>query len=693
MKTRFVRSILVQGMILVRDNMKQPGHGLACALLVAAAGIADADGAVLFGENGLVEDRSAALAELVPWKAPDAALRLADEKVEHLGGGAYAITRTVKNVGGEPVAFKDELRVRDTFAADRYLIPCVNYNGNRFGAIKTPKGLSCEGQPWVFSYERTGIPSCTLTENGTTGLAVFAANDTKESLVSACSLVLSDERYEHVIVRPVTEAPYTYESKGVFGPRYDTHITLGAGEAFTAKSYVCVCRPKWTGYAYASLIDHALNLLDPQLKPCLTDDEVFDLGIRYVHALLYLYKGKWLVNEHYVNRMAHDCAAMRITREEMAERMKWEYWTTLGTYCQWFEVGWAGQNFLNARMLAVKSFATGDDALLEKAVGVFDAFVATQYPSGLLHTCYQFNFEANRVERRPSDVCNMGWAAAEAVRMKRLLAAHGVDKPEYVKFARGICDFFVSHWSDEWGFGKSWRMDGRPVAQAGTIGGFLVPALVELFDDTKEPKYLDAALRASDFYFKRDLDRFECTAGAIDCYCIDKETAWPFLNGSLSLYRITGDAKHLERAEKAAAYFTSWMFFFDGVYGPETDIVKHSWHTTGGTAVSTEHQGIDPWGAIAVPDLEELSELTGDAKWRRIASLMWANSMQCITTRLGEFYHGQQRPIGSQSEACLQARFTKYRPVIEAGYFSDILAPWPSAFRMWTVVRRKQHRQ
>ena len=149
MKTRFVRSILVQGMILVRDNMKQPGHGLACALLVAAAGIADADGAVLFGENGLVEDRSAALAELVPWKAPDAALRLADEKVEHLGGGAYAITRTVKNVGGEPVAFKDELRVRDTFAADRYLIPCVNYNGNRFGAIKTPKGLSCEGQPWA----------------------------------------------------------------------------------------------------------------------------------------------------------------------------------------------------------------------------------------------------------------------------------------------------------------------------------------------------------------------------------------------------------------------------------------------------------------------------------------------------------------------------------------------------------------
>ena len=445
------------------------------AVCAAAATVASADagGRVLFGRGGLVEDESAAIAELLPWKAPDAALRLADERIEHLCGGAYAVTRTVKNVGGGPVRFKDELRVRDVFEADRYLIPCVNYNGNEFGALKTPKGLSCDGEPWIFSYERTGVPSCTLTENGSTGLAVFAANDTKESLVSACSLELAEGRYEHVIVRPVTEAPYTYESKGVFGPRYDTYITLGAGETFTAKSYVCVCPPKWKGYACASLIDHALNLLDPRLEPCLSDDEGFDLGVRYIHSLLYLYKGRWLVNEHYVNRMAHDCAAMRITREEMAERMKWEYWTTLGTYCQTFEVGWAGQNFLNARMLAVKAFETGDDDLLKKAVGVFDAFVATQQPSGLIHTCYQFNFEAGRVERRPADACNMGWAAAEAVRMKQLLAAHGVDRPEYVRFARASATSLSSTGRRNGASGRAgvstavrWRTPGRSAASS-----------------------------------------------------------------------------------------------------------------------------------------------------------------------------------------------------------------------------------
>ena len=658
---------------------------------LAAAALCAADGETLFGPDGFAESRDAALAELVPWAAPDASLVLESEKAEYLGDGAYSVVRTVRNAGTRPVAFNDELRVRDLFAADRYLIPCVNYNGNEFGSLRTPKGLSEGGEPWTFSYQRTGVPSCTLTESAETGLAVFAANDTKSSLVSSCSLQKgADGLFEHVVVRPVVEAPVTYESKGVFGPRYVTYITLGPGETFTAKTHVCVCRPKWRCYAFASLVDHALRLLDPKLEPCLTDDESFCLGTRFIHSLLYLYKGKWLICEHVTNRMIHDCAAMRITREEMAERMKWEYWTDLATFCQTFEVGWAGQNFLNARMLAVRAFRNGESDLLEKAVGVFDAFVEKQYPSGLLLTCYNHNFEPDCEKRRAPDVCNMGWAAAEAVRMAQLLAAHGMDGSKYVAFARKICDFFVGHWSDECGFGKSWRVDGTPVATAGTIGGFMIPALVEMYGETKDRKYLDAALKAGDFYFKRDLSRFECTAGAIDCYCIDKETAWPFLNGELSLYKITGDAKHLDRAEMAAAYFTSWMFFFDGVYGPETDFAQYGYHMTGGTSVSAEHQAIDSWGSLAVPDLEELADLTGDAKWRRVAGLMWANAVQGITTRVGQIIRGKQRPIGSQNEAFFQARFTKYRPVIEEGYFNDLLAPWPSAFRMWTVERRRQ---
>ena len=605
-------------------------------------------------------------------------------------------------------------------------------------ATPIPTGLSRDGEPWIFSYERTGIPGCTLTENGEIGVALFAAADTPESLVCACGLQPSDfstfqpfnfSTFDHVLVRPVVEAPLTYTAKGEFGPRHETSITLGTGERFTATSFVCVCRPKWPNYAFAALAGHALRLLQPRLAPCMDEAEAFDLGVRYIHSLLYLYKGKWLVCEHVVNRMAHDCSAMRISREEIAERMKWEYWTDLGTWCETFEVGWAGQNFLGARMLALRALgeaplrkvngeklrwentaasgfvaaASGgsgapppsipDPALLEKAIGIFDAFVATQRPNGLLHRCYNDNFFEGALEKRPTDACNMGWAAAEAVRMARLLRAHGIDKPEFVAFAKRICDFFVSNWSDEWGFGKRWRVDGTPLERDGTIGGFLIPALAELYDETGEKRWLDAALRASDFYFARDLDRFLCTAGAIDCQCIDKETAWPFVSGSLTLYRITGDGKHLERAEKAAWYFLSWMFFFDTVVGPETDFAKYGYHTTGGTAVSLEHQCIDPWGAIIVPDLVELADATGNNDFQAFARLLWANCLQGVTRRLGDFIHDRQRPIGSQNEGFCQARYNKYRPVVEPGYFNDVLAPWPSAFRAWTVARLARKRE
>ncbi|MBR4612320.1 MAG: hypothetical protein IKO40_06340, partial [Kiritimatiellae bacterium] len=602
--------------------------------------------------------------------------------------------------------------------ASRYLIPCVNYDGNGAAApaaaTPIPTGLSRDGEPWLFSYERTGIPGCTLTENAETGVALFAASDTPQSLVCACGLEIVEssklkvqscesasrqpfnlstfQPFNHLLVRPVVEAPLTYEAKGVFGPRYESAITLAPGERFTANSFVCVCRPKWPDYAFASLAGHALRLLSPCLAPCMDESEAFDLGIRFIHSLLYPYKGKWLVCEHVVNRMAHDCSAMRISREEMAERMKWEYWTDLGTWCETFEVGWAGQNFLNARMLALRALE-GDPALLEKAIGIFDAFVATQRPNGLLYRCYNDNFFEGALEKRPTDACNMGWAAAEAVRMARLLRAHGIEKPEYVAFAERICDFFVSHWSDADGFGKRWRVDGTPLERDGTIGGFLIPALTELYDETGERRWLDAALRASDFYFARDLDRFICTAGAIDCRCIDKETAWPFVFGSLALYRITGDRKHLERAEKAAWYFISWMFFFDTISAPESDFAKYGYHTTGGTAVSLEHQCIDPWGAIIVPDLMELADATGNDDFREFAHLMWANSLQGITRRLGEFFHDKQRPIGSQNEGFSQARYNKYRPVVEPGYFNDVLAPWPSAFRMWTVARLARMRK
>ena len=133
------------------------------------------------------------------------------------------VRREWENVSGDCVHFRCALKVKARFVAERYLIPCVNYNGNRWGKGCEPKGIERDGQPWVFSAQRTGIPACTISECADQALAVFAV-DTPKSLDSACSLEAdSDGVLTHVIWYPAIERPLTYCRRDEYG------AGLGAG--------------------------------------------------------------------------------------------------------------------------------------------------------------------------------------------------------------------------------------------------------------------------------------------------------------------------------------------------------------------------------------------------------------------------------------------------------------------------------
>lgn len=181
-------------------------------------------------------------------------------------------------------------------------------------------------------------------------------------------------------------------------------------------------------------------------------------------------------------------------------------------------------------------------------------------------------------------------------------------------------------------------------------------ALIEVYKITKEERYLKTAATSMDFYFKRDLDNFICTAGAIDCTCIDKETAGPFLIGALDLYEITGDKKYVDYALKAAYYFSSWIFHYDALYNPEDDFSVYGYYTSGSTSVSAQHPALDQWGELMSPEFLRLYRITGDKKWSTRALMMWYNATQLIATEKTPPIHGVKRPVGSQNEAFFQCR-------------------------------------
>ena len=352
-----------------------------------------------------------------------------------------------------------------------------------------------------------------------------------------------------------------------------------------------------------------------------------------------------------------------------------------------FEAGWSGQCMQQARMFILEYKRSGEKRYLDDALSCFDSWIKTQKDCGLFPANYARHINGNYV---PNDVCNYSWGAIETVRAYRLLSGIGIERPEYVTFARRILDFLISQYTDEGGFGLSYTVFGEKVSDGGSIGGFTCMALVEFYKLTGERHYLDMAVRSYDMYFRRDLDDFICTAGAIDCSCIDKETAYPFIYTALELYDITGDQIYLERAQKAAYYFFSWAYHYDAIYDSDSDFEKYGYYTSGGTAVSTQHPAIDPWGEIAVPDFFRIARYTHDDKWIKRARMMWNNAILCITeNREGDVKLGHRRPYGAQSEAFFQCRWTRnYRPDCEQrGHINDMFVGWVSAYRLSALER------
>ena len=181
------------------------------------------------------------------------------------------------------------------------------------------------------------------------------------------------------------------------------------------------------------------------------------------------------------------------------------------------------------------------------------------------------------------------------------------------------------------------------------------------------------------FYMKRDLDQFYCTAGALDTCCVDKETASPFLMSAILLYELTGKQVYLEYGEKAAYYFTSWMFHYQPCYSEEDDICLYGVKIRGLTAVSAQHHHLDVYATILVPYLRKLAVYTQNDQWSIRADWMWRAASQLVGDGK-KMIHGRIRPRGSQNEAIFQCHWASEGYV--RGALNDWLVAWPCAFRL-----------
>ena len=574
------------------------------------------------------------------------------------------------------------------------MVPAVSYNGNGWGTFPEYIGdRDKDGTPWSWASHRVTIPSCTYSENEHISIALMSkANDN-----SACSLYQEEDGKHHVVIFPEEEKPRTLQRhfwgepfQGTMEPRQD----------FTA--IIQVVPSDGAKHRYKHLMDFAFRYFGHKLPAPRTAQQLNHLALSYCHFLFMREKdglagftsgSQWHANTCSYKKYEHRyqpgwvgqsvSMANAFIREYLrtGDRLKLEL--ALETHDAWLKHGFIrpGLSYAMIDKSDMTYADVSDPAVLDPWLWGEDSIESLKgRRSRLLRDGFIEKHEDGRAKYvNPADACNLGTTAEGYFEAYDLLRQADIEKPEYLQTAIEICDFAMQSQDDNGCFAKAWDENGNVRAKKGTIGCFLILPLLNAYVRTKKEAYLESARRAFDFYYQELEEYGFTTAGALDTYSIDKESASPLLRCCLKLQEVTGDPRYIAKAEKIGWYLATWMMHFTVDYPDDTVIGQMGYDTFGSTSVSTPHNALDQYALRDVLSFKRLYELTGNIQWRERAKALWCNANQCISDGT-LIVNGRIRPAGSQDEAIFHTRWG--RSWVPPFMPSQWLPAWPCAFRL-----------
>ena len=580
------------------------------------------------------------------------------EKVEALDSSTFKITCVFK-AGKDLDSVLLQTGFNHLSKSGFWMIPSVNYNGNDWGRGKEPKGAKEGGQWRSVSFRRTPIPGAMYSEGDRYAVATWAKAPTTMKENFSCSLRPGESQTEHVYLWPEEELPLTYSNRDHFDPGFRNIQSLREGETVEFQIFVHVTPLLAEHRSTRSFLDKAWELATKPQVEVLPQEKLWELGIRYAKESLWAEDGDY--KGFSIGLVLDNNGAWR-------QRPGWKY-----------EIGWCGQNASYAISLLEDYLKNGSKESLEKGIATLDTWSKCGLPNGLFVTNYDYILNGN--PNGSIDACNLGTAAVNFFEACDMARKCGMERPEYERIAYAICDFVVSDQQENGCYAKGWLPNGESIYREGTIGCFLVPAMIEAYRRSEDKKYLDSGLKAYNHYLAELKENGFTTAGALDTWCIDKESSISLLRSAIRFHRLTGSPEFIEDALAVSYYLSTWLWHYDGIYPEDDDFSEYGYHTFGATSVSVQHNHLDPYALYWVPEWMELSDLTGDSQWKEKALAIWRNSNQLVSDGTLEI-HGHLRPAGSQNEAYFECAWGNYSERV-----NDWLVAWPGAFRLETLRR------
>ncbi len=541
------------------------------------------------------------------------------------------------------------------------MIPSVSYNGNQWGKGLEPKGFVQGGVVRSFEYRRSSIPGSTYSETPNHTIAIWGQEQKRPGdLMFSCSLNPTQTQVTHSLVYPDEELPNCYSLRDVYTDPYKNYISLKSGEELTIIFYVYAGRTEKNHRSMRGFLDNAWQIAEKPTFGIPSAKQIWDLGIDYANNSLWCEEGIY---------KGFGIGLVPNPEGGFSPRDGWKY-----------EIGWCGNNGSLANAFLYDYLENNHQESLEKALECLDTWSTnTVLPNGLFITHYD-----NILGKSEGilDACNLGYAASGFFDASELCSQTGNERPGLKKIAFGICDFMVNDQQESGQYGKGWKYDGTCTYRGGTIGAFLISPMIKAYRTSKDEKYLKSARIAFDFYMGQLLSDGYTTAGALDTWCIDCESAMPLLRAAMLLFEVTGDKMYIDHAESVSYYLATWQWHYNASYPASNDFTIYGYNTFGASGTSVQHHHISSYTVCMVEYWIELSILTKNPVWKERALALWRNSAQLISDGT-LLIHNRIRPRGSQNEAFFQSNWSFDKDKSES--INDWLVAWPSAFRLETL--------
>lgn len=596
--------------------------------------------------------------EFVPCKQTGVRFK---DAVEHIDDNTIKVTRTFtaeENIDSVRLTFD----FCHTHKCKQQIIPSVCYNGNHWGRGKEPKGFKTNDEWHTYSYRRTPIPGVTYSEGEKFAVAVWSKKPASVADAFSCSIMPDSASVTHSLIMPEEERPFTYVDKNRYSAEYVAKMSMNKGEEKSIRAYIFVADKSSIQKPLNLFLDKAWAYAEKNYATVITADKVWEYGVKYAKESL------WAEEDSY---KGFSIGLVPDGEKGWKQRPFSKY-----------EIGWCGQNASFINTLLVDYLKTGNEESRDKALAALDTWTAPhmQLENGFYVVHYDHILDKR--QEIVSDACNLGTAAYNFFETAELLEKCGLhERVSRVKeVALGICNFVKADQQPSGLYGKGWNNAGECLYRDGTVGAFMIPPMLLSYKVTGDESYLQSAQKAYECYYTEFLKNGYTTAGALDTWCIDKESSMPLLRSALNLFDITGDSVYIDNAVQTSYYLSTWLWHYKADYDNDTDMIRYGYNTFGATSVSVQHHHLDVYALFWVNDWLRLAELTGNSVWCEKALAIWTNGCQLISDGTLEI-NGRVRPIGGQNEAFFNCRWG-FGGTPGKSRINDWLVAWPGAFRL-----------